>query len=47
MARFDTLAEAARTYGQETETFLAELDSTARNGADGGRVRAGANGENT
>lgn len=30
MARFDTLAEAARTYGQETETFLAELDDAAR-----------------
>jgi hybrid cluster-associated redox disulfide protein len=45
MARFDTLAEVARTYGQETEAFLAELDSTARNAADGGRVRAGANGD--
>lgn len=45
MARFDTLAEVARTYGQETEAFLSELDSTARNAADGRRVRAGANGE--
>jgi len=30
MARFDTLAEAAHTYGQETENFLAELDDAAR-----------------
>jgi len=47
MARFDTLGEAARSYGQEAENFLAELDITARNGADGGRVRAGENGETT
>jgi hybrid cluster-associated redox disulfide protein len=35
MARFDTLAEAARTYGQETEAFLAELERAARAGVDG------------
>ena len=30
MARFDTLAEAARSYGQEAGAFLAELDDAAR-----------------
>lgn len=30
MARFDTLAEAARTYGQEVDAFQAELDNAAR-----------------
>jgi hybrid cluster-associated redox disulfide protein len=30
MARFDTLAEAARTYDQEADAFLAELDDAAR-----------------
>jgi hybrid cluster-associated redox disulfide protein len=30
MARFDTLAEAARVYGQEADVFLAELGDAAR-----------------
>lgn len=30
MARFDTLDEAARTYGQEVDAFQAELDNAAR-----------------
>ena len=47
MARFDTLADAARIYGQRADELVAELDSTARNAAAGGRVRAGANGEST
>ena len=31
MAPFDTLAEAARSYGQVADAFLAELDGAARN----------------
>jgi hybrid cluster-associated redox disulfide protein len=30
MARFDTLADAARIYGQRADEFVAELDQAAR-----------------
>jgi len=32
MAPFDTLDDAARSYGQDADTFLAELDAAARDG---------------
>jgi hybrid cluster-associated redox disulfide protein len=32
MARFDTLADAARSYGQRADELVAELDRAARDG---------------
>lgn len=45
MARFDTLADAARSYGQVAEALLAELNGAARNEVDHRRARTGPKGD--
>jgi hybrid cluster-associated redox disulfide protein len=46
MSRFDTLADAARTYGQPADAFLAELDVAVRGASvDHRRARTGPKGD--